>query len=324
MTLRPILPTLFLLTAPAFAQEVPASDPAVLPPPIRATLPTPAATPAAEPTPAAAPTPRPRRTPRAIRTPRPERRTPAPTPTPTPTSSASPTPEPTPAILAPAPVPAAPAENDRWWLPMALALAAAAAGAGWWRWSRRERPVADDTPADAPEPVAPAPSLAATPALLIGYRPSRIGINIISVTADGEVTVTNPGDDPAEAVEVRVAVLGVAHGHDAAIATVHNQPPARLVAPPFPLAGGQARALRVIGAVSRDEIADLSVAGRPVAVPLVVVTIAWRDAAGAQRTTQAFAVGIERVDSPKLAPVWLDRARMYDSVAARPHGAARR
>ena len=41
------------------------------------------------------------------------------------------------------------------------------------------------------------------------------------------------------------------------------------------------------------------------------------------RTVQSFAVGIERVDSPKLAPFWLDQPpRTVTEVAARAHGAA--
>ncbi len=58
-------------------------------------------------------------------------------------------------------------------------------------------------------------------------------------------------------------------------------------------------------------------------VSLVAMTADRREAEAEQRRTQAFAVGVERVDSVSLSPVWLDDgARAYDAVAARPHGAA--
>jgi hypothetical protein len=41
------------------------------------------------------------------------------------------------------------------------------------------------------------------------------------------------------------------------------------------------------------------------------------------QTAQSFAVGIERVDSPKLAPFWLDQPpRTVTEVGARAHGEA--
>ena len=58
-------------------------------------------------------------------------------------------------------------------------------------------------------------------------------------------------------------------------------------------------------------------------VPLVAIDIRYgaEDAPAAYGTAQAFIVGIERVDSAKLAPFWLDGAlRMHDQVAARVQG----
>jgi hypothetical protein len=61
-------------------------------------------------------------------------------------------------------------------------------------------------------------------------------------------------------------------------------------------------------------------AGRPMFVPVLAIDL--RGAGGLQ-VAQGFAVGVERVDSAKLAPFWLDVPdRAYAEVAARPHGAA--
>ena len=81
----------------------------------------------------------------------------------------------------------------------------------------------------------------------------------------------------------------------------------------------------------RDEFAAgyvlpvLQAGGREMLVPLVLVTVQFRDAAGVEhRISQGFVIGVERVDSPKLAPFWLDSSRMIEQVAARPSGAPRR
>ena len=79
--------------------------------------------------------------------------------------------------------------------------------------------------------------------------------------------------------------------------------------------------MRAIAAIGREAIAPLSAGGRALFVPMIVVTTAWQADGHDFRTTQAFAVGTERVDSPRLAPVWLDGpSRIDDGVAARPHG----
>jgi len=174
--------------------------------------------------------------------------------------------------------------------------------------------------APTPAPAAPVPARAvAVPT--IDFHPSRLGLNLVSVTASGEVVLGNEGSEPMADIQVRAALLAAAAGHEASVAGLHRLPTGRLAAPPFALAPGETRRIRLIVAAGRNDIVPLDVAGRPMMVPLVAITFDWRDGAGEHRRTQAFAVGIERVDSPKLAPVWLDQdSRTFDTVAARPHG----
>ncbi|MEH6303924.1 hypothetical protein PVV53_24775, partial [Salmonella enterica subsp. enterica serovar London] len=76
------------------------------------------------------------------------------------------------------------------------------------------------------------------------------------------------------------------------------------------------RTVRGVSALPREAIHVIDAAGRPMFVPILAAAAHtdW----GVARCT--YAVGLERSDSVKLSPIWLDQpGKMYDQVAARPH-----
>lgn len=336
----PLLHGLLLLAPQTQTQTVPPVDPAAA---ARPTVPSPIVPPVVPtvlPTPAPTPTPKPDVTPppRAVRpvSPRPRPRpsvragstpvaaapiaAPSPTPLPTPTpASRSPT-----ASASPAPVVLKPSTP---WLAYTAAGVLALIGIGFIL-VRGRRPANDrfveaddeaqDAPIDMPEPQ-PAFVQVTRPRPGLVYRPFRIGLNIITATIEGEITVTNVDEYQIEAVDVRIALLGAATGHADAVADIHRQPPTRLLAPQFALKPGESKTIRAIAAIGRSDIAPLSAGGRPIFVPMVAVTMAWACDGHDFRSTQAFAVGIERTDSPRLAPIRLDGPARIDGIAARVH-----
>lgn len=277
----------------------------------------------------------------------------APLPIPAPAASATP--------VRPAPVPrgASPATPDRspWW-PWALVgliLLGVASSYGWWR--RRDKveqlgyhPVPDNDELAAVAPVAasevpaaepdPAAVLAvAAPAMLsrrtppaaaaergmlaLALRPARAGLNLLSATVDAELTVTNQGRGIAEEIRIGVSLISAHAGQDADLAAIYAKSVSRPATTPFVLEPGESRRVRIVTALPRAAIQPLIAGGRSMFVPLVAINCVYRTSEGAAQTAQAFAVGVERIDSAKLAPFWLDQQpRTHDQVAARPHGAA--
>ena len=339
--IRSILLVSLALAAPIAAQETPQATPE---PTVPTPAPTPVVAPTASPTPTpiVTPTPTPVPTPRAIATPvvRPTPRvvaspTPSTTPTPVPTSTPVPiaTPSPVataaapPVIASPLPTSDEPAEQPMpawpWMLGAALLVIA---GLGLWLARRQRTP--EDAAIEAVEPpvapavragVVPSPPLPAA-TLALRFEPRRVGFNMLSATVEGEVTVVNEGAAPVEDIRVRTALLGAHAGQDADLAAFLAEPMGRPVVPAFTLGAGEARTLRVVAAVPRDAMRTMVAAGRPMFVPVLAIDL--RGAGGLQ-VAQGFAVGVERVDSAKLAPFWLDVPdRAYAEVAARPHGAA--
>ncbi|MEG3165164.1 hypothetical protein U1701_11215 [Sphingomonas sp. PB2P19] len=313
----------------------------------RPTRPTPSAQTPTRPAATPAPTPVPRSTPAPTPAPVP---TPAPTPLATPTVAATPAPASLPKSQ-PEPTLAAP-ETGRmmpiWLLPAVIVVVLAAL----WALNRRrkdvpERNVEPDyiepTPEPEPEPEPqpePAPALApepivAAPAaprflepavpqaprarLSVDMRPRRAGLNLLSAVVECDLLVTNTGAAPAEGIRVGAALLTAHLGLDADLAALTAAPIVRPATPPFALAPGETRSVKAIAATPRDAIQTLTAANRPMFVPIVAVNCLYPDG----QTTRAWAVGIERVDSAKLAPFWLDAPpKMSTDIAARPHAAA--
>lgn len=220
-----------------------------------------------------------------------------------PVTAPSPRPEPTPPPTAPAKPPAKPTLTPEPALAPAPPLAPTVA-----------------TPLPPPvAPVAPAPD-APRPAIDLDLRPARAGLNLLSALVEGELTIVNNGADPIDRVQIVVGLLSAHKGQDDDLAAWFAQPPARPVVPPFTLAPGESRAVRIVAPTARTAVQPMTAGDRPIFVPLVACLCQFVTRGDPYRAARAFAVGIERVDSPKLAPIWLDLPpRMYDAVAARPH-----
>ena len=317
--------------------------------------PTPRVTPRATPTPTprvtATPTPRatasPTRaaTPTAIAVP-----TPTPTAMPMATSTASPTPveaaTPSPAATT-VPATAPDSGSDYGWL-IGLAVVLGLGGAGAWWWRRRRADAADEpvtptapapipkpqpvrprTPAASPAtPPAPVPAPISAPAgdrgrLSLSLHPRRAGLNLLSATVEAELVVRNDGSAPAQAIRIGAALIGATPGQGDEIAPVFDQPVVRPAIPPFALGPGEERRIRLVVAQARADIVPLTAGGRTLFVPVVAVNALYDAGAGiAGQSARGFAVGVERVDSAKLAPFWLDQpARMHEQLAVRPYGA---
>lgn len=309
-------------TASATPIPIPAVPTIVLPP-VRTPRPRASATPTPRPSdtprPTLTATPTPQATPTVAAVPLPQPTAEAPTST----STATPAPTPAPAA-APMPV----AQSSGWW-PFAvraglLALAVA------WLMSRRRRERAIDVvpPADEVIPATPTMPAAASPLvsrarLTLGFRPIRAGLNLLSATSENEVVLTNIGDAAAEDIRVSVRLISAHADQDAELAAIYAQPIARPIVPAFTLQPGEQRVVSAVAALPRDLIRVLTVADRPIFVPIVAVNATYATGGVSGQTAQAFAVGVERAESAKLALFRLDAPpRSYDQIAARPHAAA--
>ncbi len=158
--------------------------------------------------------------------------------------------------------------------------------------------------------------------VICDLRPLRAGLNLLSATVECELVVTNTGNAPAEAIRTGVALLTAHAGQDTDLARFNAAPVGRPAAAPFALAPGETRTIRTVAAIARDAIQTMTAANRPMFVPVVATNILYATAGDEAQSARAWSIGIERVDSAKLAPFWLDApARMYTTVAARPHAA---
>lgn len=237
--------------------------------------------------------------------------------------------------MTPAPVPASDPSSglsDSW--PWLLGAAGLALLVMLWVRYQRDRPAqpyeevfepqAEETPAA--DVVAPAPvARTSAPWITVSMRPMRAGLNMVTAVADCEITVANEGGAPAEAVRTALTLLAAHAGQQAEIAGANAEPITRSVVPAFTLEPGETRTFRGVASANLAGLPTMQAGGRDMLVPLVLLNVQHRDAQGVEhRISQSFVVGIERVDSPKLAPFWTDTIRMVEQVAARPSGAPER
>lgn len=169
----------------------------------------------------------------------------------------------------------------------------------------------------------PTPLPAERATLDLSLLPRRAGLNLISATVEAELIVRNTGQAPATAIRIGAALTGATPGQGGEVASLFAQPIGRPATPPFALAPGEERRVRIVAALPRAEMQPLEAGGRALIVPVVAINALYDSGGTDGQTAQAFAIGIERVDSAKLAPFWLDQpARMYDGLGIRPYGAA--
>lgn len=181
---------------------------------------------------------------------------------------------------------------------------------------------ADRQPSRTPAETGPrvSPPTGPAPRLLIGLRPLRAGLNLLTATAECEIAIANAGDAPAEGVRLDVALVSAHAGQDADLAAVMARPIGRPAVPPFTLAPGEERRVRAVGSSPREAIRLLVAGGAPLFVPIAAVRLVYQANGAEGRTSAAFAIGIERPGAAKLAPFRLDQPpRLYDQVAARRH-----
>lgn len=213
-----------------------------------------------------------------------------------------------------------PDEVSRYWPAALVAGIAVLLAVGWLLLRRRSVGAIAAVAEGDDKPTATARPPVARARLAMTLRPIRAGLNLLSATSENEIVVVNTGGAAADDIHIAVALVSAHAGQDAELATLHAAPIGRSAVPPFALQPGEQRAVTIVAALPREAIRSLTAAGRPMFVPIVSVNLVYATAGVAGQLARAFAIGVERVDSPKLAPFWLDvPPRSFDQVAARAH-----
>lgn len=302
--------------------------------------PTPAPTAAATPQPRATPTPRPTATSAAARptpTPTPARQTATPTPIPTPAASptplapATPTPvaQPQPMVTAtpiaiptPAPAPAQQGGIPWFWILVGAAMASVLVVLGWLLGrSRRPAPMPEPVAAPPPPPPAVIPPRAAAPVpppaprpvprpappepVTLELRPVALELAETGVMLEFELTIGNATPGMMDGMKIAFGLLSANEQQDQILAGFHASQLQPVVAP-FDLPAGSGG--KIPGKIDMlpDRINVVTVGGRPMFVPILLIDLRWRDGLNLRHQASDFMVGIGG-QGDKLGPIWLDK-----------------
>lgn len=295
--------------------------------------------------PAATPGPTPTRSAPAVRpTPAPRRvdvtPSPSPAPTATPVIDVTPAPvatqTPTEPATAPAPAAAGTSGPPAWlWWAIGLALVAVAGIALWRRLAAgRAESLADAPEPAAIEPIRPAPPTPGPPArpfaapqaersLLLDFRPQRLWTRGPDAHLAFELLVTNAGAAPADAVRPVIVLASAGPDTAADIAAFQGSAPTLPGGDPFDLRAGETRSIAGELTLPGDAMYVTSAAERELIVPVALVSLGWRAGLSLARMSEAFVIGTGDAGTPRLGPIWVDRAGLvYAKLDARRFTAA--
>jgi hypothetical protein len=203
--------------------------------------------------------------------------------------------------------------------------ATALAGLAGWLLLRRRR-FEDEEPAAEteaePMPVPPrsvAPSSPPPPARMdpfeLTLQPTRIQFTDVEIHLDCELLIGNTDTDSADAIRISVGMISANPQQDLQVAAFQAGAHPGPSADPFDLASGAAGRMPIRLSLARENVHVVTVSGRPMFVPLVLIDVRWRGGLSIRRFGASFMAGTGGQDG-KLGPIWLDRAAPSASLAA--------
>lgn len=309
--------------------------------------PTPRAVVTPPPVPAPTATPRPRATvaatptPRTTPTPTPAAAAPTPTPTPIATAAAVPLATPTPEATLPAaptatptPVSAPPAAAPVWpWIALGSGGTLAVVLAGWALLARRRRREAWDEEAELVEPVAapppppamPRPAAQAAPPpppapaepVVFDFKPRTLAISDREIALDFEAMIGNPTDVAMDGVRLAMAMVSASPQQDELSGAFHAAGGLEPLLPQFDLPAREGRTFTARLMMARENVHVVTVGGKTMFVPLVLIDVRWRGGLSLKRHGADFMVGTAPQPGGKLGPIWFDRWQHSGLAATR-------
>lgn len=137
------------------------------------------------------------------------------------------------------------------------------------------------------------------------------------------LTVHNIGRENAANVRIRPGIISASPDQEAEMKAFHA---ATILGgsafQPFALAPGAREQVPMRLVMPQSAIHVVTVADRPMFMPIVMIDVGWRGGLSLKRMGADFMIGLEtEAGAPgagRLGPFWLDRgARVFDEVAAR-------
>lgn len=181
------------------------------------------------------------------------------------------------------------------------------------------------TAAEATDPLMPVPS-GARPAIALDLTIQQAGIDGDMLCVGFEIALHNEGEVAATDLRLHVELRTEDARAQLPTADRPADPIDRPMAEPIALAPGADVVLAAKAVLPVAQINRLMLQGRPMCVPVVVLSARYRWAGGGKAELGVdYLIGIDRPGNPRLGPFWLDvPPRLYDRIGMRLHGAVRK
>lgn len=238
----------------------------------------------------------------------------------------------------PAPAPAQPVAAPVWpWIALGSGGTLAVVLSAWALLARRRRRDAWDEEVETPEPVAapppppppamprpaaraappaPAPAPPAEP-VMFDFKPGTLSIGDREIALDFEAMVGNPTDAPMDGVRLAMAMVSASPQQDELSGAFHSAGGLEPLLPQFDLPAREGRSFTARLVMARDRVHVVTVGGKTMFVPLVLIDVRWRGGLSLKRHGADFMVGTAPQPGGKLGPIWFDRWQHSGLAATR-------
>lgn len=180
-------------------------------------------------------------------------------------------------------------------------------------------------PVEAAAPLMPVPSVA-RPAITVDLTIEHAEIDRDMLCVGFEIALHNEGEVAATDIRLHVELRTEDARAQLPTADRPAEPIDQPMANPFALDPDANIVLAAKAVLAVAKINRLMLQGRPMCVPVVVLSASYRWAGGGKAELGVdYLIGIDRPGNPRLGPIWLDvPPRLYDRIGMRLHGDVRK
>lgn len=152
---------------------------------------------------------------------------------------------------------------------------------------------------------------------MFDFKPRTLSISDREIALDFEAVVGNPTDIAMDGVRLAMAMVSASPQQDELSGAFHSAGGLEPLLPQFDLPAHEGRSFTARLMMARENVHVVTVGGKTMFVPFVLMDVRWRGGLSLKRHGADFMVGTAPQNGGKLGPIWFDRWQHSGLAATR-------
>lgn len=152
---------------------------------------------------------------------------------------------------------------------------------------------------------------------MFDFKPRTLSISDREIALDFEAMIGNPTDVAMDGVRLAMAMVSASPQQDELSGAFHAAGGLEPLLPQFDLPAREGRTFTARLMMARENVHVVTVGGKTMFVPLVLIDVRWRGGLSLKRHGADFMVGTAPQNGGKLGPIWFDRWQHSGLAATR-------